>query len=70
MSKTDDFKGEFPLLYQRLVDSNTPGLVFLAGTLRGRINEVMEPLGFPKVLARDPPDQTLSSIEQFLEARS
>ena len=69
MSKIDDFKNEFPLLYQRLVESNTPKLVFISGTLKERINDIMAPLGYPAVRGGDPLDQTLADIEQFLEAR-
>ena len=70
MSKQDDFENEYPLLYKRLVDSNTPRLVFVSGTLKERINDIMAPLGYPTVRGGDPLDQTLADIEQFLEAQS
>lgn len=70
MSKQDDFENEYPLLYKRLVDSNTPKLVFISGTLKDRINDIMDPLGYPTVRGGDPLDKTLADIEQFLEARS
>ena len=70
MSRQDDFENEFPLLYQRLVESNTPKLVFLSGTLKERINDILEPLGYPVVRGGDPLDQTLADIERFLEAQS
>lgn len=70
MSKTDDFQNEFPLLYKRLAETNTPKLTFVSGTLKSRINEIMEPLGFRRIRGGDLLDQTLAEVEQFLEAQS
>jgi len=70
MSKIDDFKNEYPLLYQRLAETNTPKLTFIAGTMKDRINEIMEPLGFRRIRGGDLLDQTLADVERFLEAQS
>ena len=70
MEKIEAFKNEFPLLYKRLVEAETPKLEFVAGGLKDTLNEIMEPLGYPPVRGRDRLDRSLVDIERFLESQS